>query len=130
MHANNRVYHSLLLMAGLGAGLALAGSALAGDPSPANSPASAGLTTAQPPLVVAESLLNQDPKPRPLRVGASEPAAPAAPAAPAKKVSKKKKAAPATKSVTTHRAKAAKKSAAKPAAKSKPKTKKVKKANR
>ncbi|MFH1058624.1 MAG: hypothetical protein V1797_08100 [Pseudomonadota bacterium] len=116
----------MLLMAGLGAGLVLAGPAWAGDASPA----AAGLAEARPPLVVAESVLNQEPKPRPLRVGASEPAAPAAPVAPAKKVSKKKKPASATKAVKTHRAKAAKKSAAKAAAKSKIKTKKVKKAKR
>ena len=122
----------LLPVAGLWAGLMLAGFAAAAAVEPTPAPEDA---PAARPLVLAESLLNQEPKPRPLRVGASEPVAPAAPAGPS--VRKKKSVAPArakqpvrAKAAVKSAAKSAPKPVAKPTAKSGAKTKKAKKIKR
>ncbi|MFZ5584395.1 MAG: hypothetical protein ACOZHQ_00545 [Thermodesulfobacteriota bacterium] len=102
----------------------LAGFAAAAAVEPTPAPEDA---PAAPPLVLAESLLNQEPKPRPLRVGGGEPLAPAAPADAS--VRKKKSVAPAQ-AKQPARAKSAPKPTAKTTAKSGTKTKKAKKIKR
>lgn len=139
MRENSIVPRSSLLLAGLWAGLMLAGasSAPAGEPAPAP-----GHAATAPPLVLAESVLNQEPKPRPLRVSGEEPAAVSTQAGSAS--TRKPKAAPAvkagqpakakTKASVKTSAKSGKKAAQKPAAKTGPKpsakTKKTKKVDR